>query len=102
MLAGVNHENNTSLHLAEYRANFPGKRFIDEGTAIFVNGQRQWVPFQMQSLNTDDFSQIGDTYEAQNNIPPHNVGRAEVRFMKQRPLVDFAVDWMNKNRNFVD
>jgi aminoglycoside 3-N-acetyltransferase len=52
----------------------------------------------MVDLNTDDFDTIGDAYEAENNIPRGRVGNAEVRFMKQRPLLDFAVEWMEKNR----
>ncbi len=28
LLVGVTHENNSSLHLAEYRSDFPGKKFI--------------------------------------------------------------------------
>ncbi len=98
LLLGVNHENNTSLHLAEYRANWPGKGSIHEGTAMFVNGVRQWVKFDTLRLETDDFNQIGDSYEAKNGIPRHKVGQAEVRFLKQRPLVNYGVEWMEKNR----
>jgi len=98
LLLGVNHENNTSLHLAEFRANWPGKHTNLEGTSMFVNGVRQWVEFDTLSLETDDFNQIGDSYEAQNLIPRHKVGQAEVRFMRQRPLIDYAVKWMESNR----
>lgn len=102
LLIGVGHGNNTSLHLAEFRANWPGKRKIKEGTAMYVDGVRQWVNFEMFDLETDDFDQIGDSYEVKNNIPRHKVGRAEVRFMKQRPLVEYAVQWMETNRNFIN
>jgi aminoglycoside 3-N-acetyltransferase len=99
LLLGVGHGNNTSLHLAEYRAQWPGKRFIQEGTAMFVNGERRWIPFTMLAINNDDFQQIGDSYEAEHGIPRGQVGRAEARFMKQRPLVEYAVQWMEKNRS---
>ncbi len=98
MLLGVQHQNNTSLHVAEVRANWPGKRMVQEGSAIFVDGQRQWVTFEMLDLIVDDFNSIGDLYESENKIPRGHVGNAEVRFMKQRPLLDFAVEWMQKNR----
>lgn len=98
MLLGVPHDNNTSLHLAEHRANWPGKRYIQDGTAMYVDGKRQWVAYQMLDMNTDDFDTLGDTYEAAHHIPRGRVGIAEVRFMKQRPLIDFAVEWMEKNR----
>lgn len=100
MLVGVGHGNNTSLHLAEWRADFPGKPFAQQGTAMLVNGVRQWVTFDMLLMETDDFPAIGDLYEVRHNIPRHRVGRAHVRFMKQRPLVDFAVEWMTQNRDF--
>jgi aminoglycoside 3-N-acetyltransferase len=98
LLLGVSHENNTSLHLAEHRAHFPGKRWMRDGTAMLVNGERQWVWFERIDEVTDDFNIIGDTYEAERQIPRGQVVNAEVRFMKQRPLVDFAVEWMEKNR----
>lgn len=98
MLLGVPHENNTSLHVAEVRASWPGKHTVQEGSAVLVDGKRQWIFFDMLDLDTDDFDTIGDAYEAENNIPRGKVGDAEVRLMKQRPLVDFAVEWMEKNR----
>jgi len=98
LLLGVPHENNTSLHVAEVRANWPGKRMVSEGTAMVVNGVRQWVAFQMVNQDTDDFNIIGDSYEAAHGLPRGQVGNAEVRFMKQRPLIDYAVQWMEQNR----
>jgi aminoglycoside 3-N-acetyltransferase len=98
MLLGVTHHNNTSLHMAEHRASWPGKRFVKEGTAMLVDGVRQWVVYEMFDLNSDDFEQIGDLYEAEHGIPRGRVGNAEVRFLKQRPLIDYAVQWMEKNR----
>jgi aminoglycoside 3-N-acetyltransferase len=97
LLLGVTHENNTSLHLAEYRADFT-KKYVDDGTAMRVDGQRQWVPFRMLALNDEDFEPIGAAYEAAFNLPVHRVGKANVRLLRQRPLVDFAVEWMNKHR----
>lgn len=98
LLLGVDHNNNTALHLAEHRANWPGKRYNREGTAMLVDGVRRWVEFDMLDLNTDDFAQIGDSYEAQQGFPRHRVGQGEARFMRQRPLVDYAVQWMEKQR----
>jgi aminoglycoside 3-N-acetyltransferase len=99
LLLGVTHENDTSLHMAEHRANWPGKHTIQEGTAMTVNGRREWVVYEPLDWNDQDFAQIGDDYEAEFHIPRGRVGNAEVRFMKQRPLVDYAVQWMEKNRH---
>ena len=99
LLLGVGHGNNTSLHLAEYRANFPAKKTIPEGTVMLVDSQRQWVEFKMHDLDDEDFPQIGAEYEAQSSdVRVGKVGLAESRFFRQRPTVDFAEQWMNTNR----
>ena len=98
MLLGVGHGNDSSLHMAEWRATWPGKRTVEEGSPILVNGVRQWVSFDMLDLDESDFPTIGDTYEAQAGIQQGKVGQATVRFMKQRPLIDFAVEWIQVNR----
>jgi aminoglycoside 3-N-acetyltransferase len=101
LLLGVDHGNNTSLHLAENRANWSGKLFIHEGTAMMVKGVREWVSFKMMSLDTDDFNTIGNAYESQAGIQRGQVGEAVVRLLRQRPLVDFAVEWMEANRKSI-
>ncbi len=98
LLLGVDHSNNTSLHLAENRAAWLSKFYIPEATAMMVNGVREWVSFKMLSLETDDFNAIGHAYEAQAKIQHGQVGKAVVRFMQQRPMVDFAVEWIEANR----
>jgi aminoglycoside 3-N-acetyltransferase len=98
MLLGVGHGNDSSLHMAEWRATWLGKRTVEEGAPILVNGVRQWVTFDMLDLDDSDFPIIGDAYEAQAGIQRGQVGQAAVRFMKQRPLIDFAVEWMQANR----
>lgn len=97
-LLGPDHGNNTSLHLAEYRANIP-RINIKEGSATLVDGVRQWVPYDIEDVDAVDFAELGDAYEVAHNILRGLVGRAEVRFMKQKPLVDFAVNWLEKHRN---
>src|SRR3712207_648408 len=43
LLLGVTHWKNTSLHLAEARAHYPGKRTIRSGSAMMIAGTRKWV-----------------------------------------------------------
>lgn len=99
LLLGVGHGNNTSLHLAEYRADFPGKRVIENGAPVMVDGRREWVTFRDVDINDEDFPQIGEAFErgtGATRIGP--VGRGTARLMPQRALVDFAVRWMEKER----
>lgn len=98
LLIGVDHDRNTSLHLAEYRTTWPSRKTMDQSFAMLVDGQRQWVTYPDVDFSSEDFNQIGTAYEESVGYTPAQVGKATVRLHKQRPLVDFAVDWMSKNR----
>jgi aminoglycoside 3-N-acetyltransferase len=100
LLLGVGHGNNTSLHLGEYRANFRGKKIVENGASMLVDGSPRWVTFQDIDLNSDDFDQIGEDYfkTFPNLVNQGKVGLCDALLLKQRPLVDFAVGWMEKNR----
>jgi aminoglycoside 3-N-acetyltransferase len=98
MLLGVEHWNNSSLHLAEFRSNYQGKRNVKSGTAMFVDGKREWVWYEAMEFYSDDFGEIGKAFDAEHAQPLGKIAQAEVRFFKQRALVDFAKDWMEKNR----
>jgi aminoglycoside 3-N-acetyltransferase len=99
LLLGVGHENNTSLHLAETRAEFPGKKMVKNGAPILEDGERRWVTFEELAYNEEDFPEIGDAFakETEQEITGP-VGKGEARLMAQRALVDFAVSWMATNR----
>jgi aminoglycoside 3-N-acetyltransferase len=100
LLLGVGHDNNTSLHLAEYRASWPHKTFAVEGAAVLVGGIRTWVAYEDLDLHEEDFVAIGDAYSA--TKPPGErtsaVGIGIGRLYEMRPLVDFAVDWITQHR----
>ncbi len=95
---GVGHSNNTSLHLAEYRSNYNGKEFRDTGSAMNVDNKRKWVIWRELNHNSDDFNKIGNDYERKIGYIPKKVGLATSRLLNQRDLIDFAVEWMRKNR----
>ena len=102
LLLGVSHDSNSSLHLAEYRANYANKKTIKEGTAILVDGERQWVEYEMLDLDPDDFKLIAADFSrrAENKkfVSEGKVAQAQSIYMQQSPLIDFSVDWMNMNR----
>lgn len=98
LLLGVDHGNNTSLHMAEERAHWPSKHTVREGTAMLVDGERRWVEYDAHDYHDEDFPQLGDAYEAEHGIRRCRVGGAEARFMLQAPLVDFGVRWLEANR----
>jgi len=99
LLLGVGHQNNTSLHLAEYRAGYPGKRDMPDGAPVMVDGRRQWATWRDLDTDDDDFPRIGEAFERETGpVAVGRVGRGTARLMAQRPLVDFAVRWMEANR----
>jgi aminoglycoside 3-N-acetyltransferase len=99
LLLGVGHSNNTSLHLAEYRADWPGKKEVIERCPMLVDGQRFWGAFQDVSIDEADFAEIGGDFGQDTGLVGYGkVGCAACLLMPQRALVDYAVWWMNANR----
>ncbi|MBY8979738.1 MAG: AAC(3) family N-acetyltransferase [Candidatus Lokiarchaeota archaeon] len=98
LLVGVSHENNSSIHLAEYRSDFSGKKYNKTGCAMMVNNQRKWVEWEELDLNPDDFEQLGADFESAIDYKPGNVGAAKTRLISLRSIVDFGVEWLKKNR----
>ena len=99
LLIGVTHEVNTSLHLAEYRASFQGKRNLRHGVPIMVDGHRTWHEYDDLDIHDEDFDVLGEAYELQSNeVHIGQVGQATTRLLPQRSLVEFAVAWMTANR----
>lgn len=98
LLIGVSHENNSSLHLAEYRSEYPGKQYRLTGSAILMNNERKWVEWEELILNSDDFEQLGTDFESKFKYIQGKVGLAEAKLFSQRKLIDFALKWFKKNR----
>ena len=99
LLLGVGHGNNTSLHLAEHRADYPGKATYEEGAALLVDGVPRWVTFPEAVTSDADFPAVGAAFEASG--ADVRVGRAGVgpaRLMRQRDLVDFGVGEIARRR----
>jgi aminoglycoside 3-N-acetyltransferase len=99
LLLGAGHSTNTSLHLAEYRADFASKRHAVEFSALRdAYGQRVWQYYRILDVKSDDFERIGASYEESIGYMPGRVGQAPARYLRQRPMVNFAAAWMAKNR----
>ena len=102
LLLGVGHGNNTSMHLAEYRANFSTKRIVQEGAPISTLGSRRWATFEDIDIDSSDFDRIGEDFlrsEAGHAVRHGRVGLADCQFMPQRDVVDFTIGWLEENRS---
>jgi aminoglycoside 3-N-acetyltransferase len=102
LLIGVDHDANTSLHLAEHRAEIPGAPVQVEGVAMTVDGERRWVQYQDLAHDTDDFVALGVDFAATGGERRGRVGQADTRLCRQRALVDFAVPWLRAHRPSVE
>ena len=99
LLLGVDHSSNTSLHLAEYRADYRGKRVVANAAPMLVEGAREWVEIKELDLISDDFPAAGAAFEAAGAMVRRGtVGIAPTRLMSQCGLVDFGVPWLEENR----
>ncbi len=98
LLIGVDYDKNTSIHLADVRAEYPGKHTCVEHSAVMENGQRVWKAYETLYVDGRDFREIGAAFEAVHTVFRTKIGGAELRIMKQRELVDFAIEWIEKNR----
>ena len=103
LLIGVDHGNNTSLHLAEYRSSVPNKPYHTEGAPMIKDGTKQWVEFNELVIDSDDFAALGLDFEQQTDAQTRGqIANAEALFFPQVRAVDFAVDWFNQHRGQQD
>ncbi len=98
VLLGADHGSNTSLHLAEHRADWPSKSWSSTGAPMLVDGVRHWVTYDDLDLDADDFVAIGDAFAATGGERCGSVGGGTTRLSSMREIVDFAVAWMAENR----
>ncbi len=99
LLLGVGHGNNTSLHLAECRADYPGKRNARQGAPVLVDGRRAWATFALTDHNDDDFPDIGAAFaEATGQERIGLAGAGVARLMPQRALVEYGAVWLPAHR----
>lgn len=98
LLIGVGYDKNTSLHLADVRADYPGKHDCLEYSAIMENGERVWKGYRTLFVDGEDFDQIGAAFEKECSVQKVALGNGIIALMKQRELVDFAANWIERNR----
>jgi aminoglycoside 3-N-acetyltransferase len=97
LLLGCNHDNNTSLHLAEWRQPHPPRQ--ETSSAIRrPDGTSEWVTWTDVAEDESDFGQLGADFDATGAIRIGRVAAATAKLMRQRAVVDFAVGWIARNR----
>lgn len=97
LLLGVDHGNNTSLHVAEARSGIVQP--VRDRAPVLVDGRQQWVEFDSIDNDEDDFAQLGEAFAATGAEMQGPVGIGVGRLMRARVIVDFATDWIQQHRS---
>ncbi|MHC5079961.1 MAG: AAC(3) family N-acetyltransferase [Planctomycetota bacterium] len=100
LLLGVGFGRNSSFHVAEYRASYPGKRKLRNGSPVLVDGARKWIEYEDLDLWGGDFRRIGAAFveKESQKIRKGPVAASTSVLFPQRDAVDFAIAWMETNR----
>jgi len=101
LLLGVDHSSNSSLHLAEYRASWPGKHVGRPLKARFHrDGAVEEIVLHDLDLDSADFGALGAQFELDTAaVRTGPVALATGRLMRQRAAVDYAVAWIGHHRS---
>ena len=99
LLIGVDHGNNSVIHLAEDRADFSGKKHHQEGAPILVDGTRRWEKFRPLQVDEEDFAELGEAFGRETDQEVRgSLGWGTARLMPARAIVDFATPWLESHR----
>ncbi len=99
LLLGVMHDSNTSLHLAEYRARYSSRRFVDNGAPVMIGNRRRWAHIRHLNYRVSDFNRLGAGFAAETGeVHTGNIGAAPSLLFPQRRIVDYAVHWLERYR----
>ncbi|MFC5451383.1 aminoglycoside N(3)-acetyltransferase [Paenibacillus aestuarii] len=96
LLLGTGFRTCTSFHLAEtLLAGMPVKRM---GTAMLDHGERVWKWFDDFAYDSEDFAALGTQLEQVCSVRTGNVGHAACKLLDMKEAVDFAAQWLKRNR----
>ncbi|WP_034762071.1 aminoglycoside N(3)-acetyltransferase [Rossellomorea vietnamensis] len=100
LLLGAPTNSNTSLHLAEYRQK---NTFVKEkiwDVKIEKGMKEVWTTYRDINNESDDFDRLFEDFQREtDDVKEGMVGEARSYLVPMRQMVDYAVGWMDKNRN---
>jgi aminoglycoside 3-N-acetyltransferase len=102
VLQGVTHGSNTSIHLAEHRADY-NKDIRQNGAPVIISDERKWITFPeiiYPENNKDQRIKIGEEFKEKypEKVSEAHTGNAKTIVLPQRDLVDFSVEWIEEYR----
>jgi aminoglycoside 3-N-acetyltransferase len=95
LLIGVNHNRNTSLHLAETLANVPYR--LCDRVPVYLHGRIVWQEVWSRAVCGEGFTVVDPILDARGLQVHGLVGQAHARFMRQRAVVGIGVELLREN-----
>ena len=94
LLAGVDYQNMTSLHLSEYKSE--SKPIVLNGAAIYENAERRWHKYMDLDLDNQEFNQIGQIMEQRHLVTLKNLNEAECKLLRVDIAVEQGIQYFNE------
>lgn len=100
LFLGTGYDTCTAFHLAEYRADWPGKQLRERGVPLAsAPGTSAWHVYPDVRTDDRDFPRLGADFEAQTGLVRTGpVGAGTGRLFPFRDAVDFAAAWLPLHR----
>jgi aminoglycoside 3-N-acetyltransferase len=100
LLLGVGYDRCTTFHLAEYRlpAQIP-RRLKKYRCFVQRDDRRECKVFRAVDLDDSDFPELGKELDGHSWVRSGPVGYTFARLIPVREAVDFAIDWMARQRS---
>ena len=100
LLLGVDHSSNTSLHLAEMRAEFSGKKIVQCGSPVSIDGHRRWKQYDDLDYDESDFENLGRDFlrDCGDDVKQGAIGHGKAQLFSQVLCVDYAQRWFERKR----
>jgi aminoglycoside 3-N-acetyltransferase len=104
LMLGAPLDTMTLLHHAEHLADIPGKRVLRYEAPLLVDGRTVWRAFEefdtsdpvVEGLPDDFFGTVVEDFLATGQGQRGRVGDAPSVLVEARPMVAFAVDWLER------
>ncbi len=98
LMLGTDYTSCTALHLAEHRSE--SAPTVRCGAPMLIEGKRKWVWYKGLDHDSSDFAAIGRAFERKHPgaVSKCKVGLALSRLVDMAALVEFATQWMTRNR----
>lgn len=101
LLIGVDLSSNTSLHLAEYIVDVPYLKTANVKALVTEGKNRQFVRLERYPESSKGFINIEKDLLQNNLIKISMINKAEIKFMKLKPVIDFVVERLLDDQNYL-